>query len=470
MRQIYLSVMLYFGYNTQKDYTMTSFSDIPSLPAVLTDRLKTLGITSLTPIQSATIEPIFSGQDVVAQSKTGSGKTLAFGIPCIIRSNISERRPETLIVTPTRELAEQIATQLRSVAAYRSNLKILTLYGGVPLRAQADSIAKGAQIIIGTPGRLMDHLGKGTLELGGIKRLVLDEADRMLDMGFGDDILAISAWIPDKRQTLLFSATYPDSIEKLSAQILSDPVHIAVDTQQPTKIKEMMVVASNKSTALDGIIDSYRPASLLIFCNTKVDAIALSTYLSRAGHSVAQLHGDLDQRERQEAVIAFSNGSRKILVATDVASRGLDITGIDLVINYDLPQDRIVYTHRIGRTGRADAAGMAITICTHGQKNKCEGIMCDLKPANIQNKSGKYIMRSNCETLCINGGKRDKLRPGDIVGALSKGIGIDISAIGDITITENITYVAIINSAIDQALNGLRAERIKKKRHKGWIL
>ncbi len=451
---------------------MLPFSSISFLPSELINRLNTLGFTTMTPIQSETIAPTMEGRDVVAQSRTGSGKTLAFGVPCVVTADTNVREPETLIITPTRELAEQIATQLRSVAAYRPNLKIVILYGGVPLRGQADSIAKGVQIVIGTPGRLMDHLGKGTLDLHSIKRLVLDEADRMLDMGFGEDIERIVRQMRGKRQTLLFSATFPESIERLASALLRDPLRIAVDTQQPTQIEEVVYETQEKERTLDELIGFYRPQSLLIFCNTKAEVIAQAARLERKGHSVAQIHGDLDQRQRQEAVIAFANGSRRILVATDVASRGLDIEGIELVTNYDLPFDSDVYTHRIGRTGRADAAGQALSLYAPHESSQCDYLTDRAKKGTIDLRQldRRYRMHSEWATLCINGGKRHKLRPGDILGTLSKGIGIDSKHIGKITITETISYVALEEKALTTALRGLQKTRIKKKRYKGWVL
>jgi len=450
---------------------MPPFSDIKTLPPELTARLTTLGFTTMTPIQAKAIEPILAGRDVVAQSQTGSGKTLAFGIGCIVASQVEVREPETLIITPTRELSEQIATQLRVVAAYRPNLKIVTLYGGVPLRGQAETIARGVQIVIGTPGRLMDHLGKGTLDLSRIQRLVLDEADRMLEMGFADDIGRIARETPSGRQTLLFSATFPEGVATLSTTLLRDPLTLAVETASPVQIRESIVVTSDKDDTLQRIIDHHRPESLLIFCTTKAETIALAQKLVRAGHSVTELHGDLDQRQRQEAVIAFGNGSRRIMVATDVASRGLDISGIDRVVNYDLPSDAAIYTHRIGRTGRAGEAGEAISLRAPYEKAKAKSVAPNATEISIDDKKGRgYRMTSSRETLCINGGKRQKLRPGDLVGTLSKGIGIDAGEIGDITIAETISYVALGTDVIGKALAGLGDTRIKKKRYKGWVL
>jgi len=451
---------------------MPPFSSIPSLSPELIERLNTLGFTTMTPIQSEAIAPILDGYDVVAQSRTGSGKTLAFGIPCVVDADTTKRGAETLIITPTRELAEQIAAQLRHLAAYRPNLKIVTLYGGVPLRGQADTLAKGAPILIGTPGRLMDHLGKGTLDLHSIKRLVLDEADRMLEMGFGEDIETIVRHMRGERQTLLFSATFPESIEKLASTLLRDPLRIAVETERPQQIEEVAYVTEDKERTLDELIGFYRPESLLIFCNTRVEVIAQAARLERKGHRVAQIHGDLDQRQRQEAMIAFANGSRRILVATDVASRGLDIEGIALVINYDLPRDRALYTHRIGRTGRRDAAGLAISLCGSSERDICDHTTDRVPRGVIDPKrlDRHFRMESAWETLCINGGKRQKLRPGDLLGTLSKAIGIPSDQIGKIAITETISYVALRGEVLTQALNGLQSARIKKKRYKGWVL
>jgi ATP-independent RNA helicase DbpA len=293
----------------------------------------------------------------------------------------------------------------------------------------------------------------------------------MLEMGFGEEIERIASHMSKKRQTLLFSATFPESIETLGARLLRDPLRIAVDTAPPAKIEEMYCEAKEKRKVLDRLIGHYAPQSLLIFCNTKVDTIELAKGLARQGHSVAELHGDLDQRQRQEAVIAFSNGSRRILVATDVASRGLDITGIELVINYDLPHDEAVYTHRIGRTGRADAMGRAISLVSPYETRKREAVAPHAKHKRIEQEQAKQeILLSRRETLCINGGKRQKLRPGDIVGTLAKAIGIDGKQIGDITVTETISYVALERDVIDRARRGVSTHRIKKKRYSAWIL
>jgi ATP-independent RNA helicase DbpA len=427
----------------------------------------------MTPIQEEAINPVLDGRDIIAQSKTGSGKTLAFGLPVVMRTDTSRYTPQSLIITPTRELAEQIAGMLRNIAVSKPNLKIVTLYGGVPLRAQADSLAKGAHILIGTPGRIQDHLSKETLSLEGIETLVLDEADRMLDMGFYDEIVKIGSKIPESRQTLLFSATFPPKIETLAHTLLKRPLHIKADTiQERTKIEELLYETEHKNRTLITLIQAYRPKSLLIFCNTKVQVMKLAEYLHEKGHCVTEIHGDLDQRERNESVTLFANGSRRIMVATDVASRGLDIEGIELVINYDIPFDQEVYTHRIGRTGRADATGRAITLYTSKESEKSAYILQKTERARLEalRADSGFRMQSDYDTLCLNGGKKTKLRKGDILGTLCKEIGIENTLIGKIDITDSKSYVALHHTVTDKVLKALKKVKIKKKKYLAWIV
>jgi ATP-independent RNA helicase DbpA len=390
-----------------------------------------------------------------------------------MRTDTNNYKPQTIIITPTRELADQIAVELRRVAAYKSNLKILTLYGGVPLRAQADSLAKGAHILIGTPGRIQDHLAKETLVLDSIKTLVLDEADRMLDMGFYDEIVKIGSNMPRSKQTLLFSATFPPNIEKLAKALLKQPLTIKVDTiLASNKIDEIVYETSDKFKTLTALIQSYKPESLLIFCNTKAEVISLTDTLAGRGHSVIDIHGDLEQRDRNESVIAFSNGSKRILVATDVASRGLDIKDIELVINYDLPFDEEVYTHRIGRTGRASATGIALSLFTPKDSEKCSYVLSKAKKKEMKDlrMDAKFKMQSNYDTLCLHGGKKTKLRAGDILGTLCKEIGIDGKLIGKINITDTKSYIALHHTITDRVLKALKSVKIKKKKYMSWVL
>jgi len=452
---------------------VAKFNTITEIPAALLDTLTQLSFTTMTQVQEKSIAPILLGNDILAQSKTGSGKTLAFGLPCVIRTELNTLKPQTIIITPTRELAEQIAIALRQIASYKANLKILTLYGGVPLRPQADSLAKGAHILIGTPGRIQDHLAKGTLILESIKTLVLDEADRMLDMGFYDDVVKIASNMPKSKQTLLFSATFAEKIEKLANTLLKQPLIIKTDTlQEKTKIEEIVYEVDHKQKALSTLIHSYKPNTLLIFCNTKIEVIALTKMLYSQGHSVIDIHGDLDQRERNESMIVFSNNSKRIMVATDVASRGLDIKNIDMVINYDLPFDQEVYTHRIGRTGRADATGIAISLFTPKESEKCSYVLQKAKKAQMKELrvDTKFKMVSNFDTLCLNGGKKTKLRAGDILGTLCKEVGIDSKMIGKINITDTKSYIALHHTVADKVYKALKKVKIKKKRYVAWIL
>lgn len=452
---------------------MPAFNTIKALPEPLLEIIDSLGFTSMTEIQEKAIIPILENTDILAQSKTGSGKTLAFGLPCIMRTDMGQNRPQTIIITPTRELADQIAVELRKIAAYKANLKILTLYGGVPLRTQAESLAKGAHILIGTPGRIQDHLAKETLVLDTIKTLVLDEADRMLDMGFYDEIMKIGSNMPRSKQTLLFSATFPEKIEKLAKALLKQPLTIKVDTlQEVTKIDEIVYETSDKFKTLTALIQSYKPESLLIFCNTKAEVISLTDTLIKRGHSAIDIHGDLDQRDRNESVIAFSNGSKRILVATDVASRGLDIKDIALVINYDLPFDKEVYTHRIGRTGRADASGIALSLFSPKDSEKCAYVIAQAKKGEMKTLrvDAKFKMVSDYDTLCLNGGKKTKLRAGDILGTLCKEIGIDNKMIGKINITDTKSYIALHHTVVDKVHRALKKVKIKKKKYISWIL
>jgi ATP-independent RNA helicase DbpA len=452
---------------------MATFKSIEAFPEALLATLDILNFTTMTEIQEKAISPILEGKDILAQSKTGSGKTLAFGLPCIMHTDTQNYKPQSIIITPTRELSDQIAVELRRVAAYKPNLKILTLYGGVPLRAQAESLAKGAHILIGTPGRIQDHLSKGTLVLETIKTLVLDEADRMLDMGFYDEIVKISSNMPRTKQTLLFSATFPEKIEKLAKALLKHSITIKVDTlQQSDQIDEIVYETSDKLKTLTALIQSYKPESLLIFCNTKAEVISLTDTLHQRGHSVIDIHGDLDQRDRNESVIAFSNGSKRIMVATDVASRGLDIKDIALVINYDLPFDQEVYTHRIGRTGRAEAKGTAISLYGPRESDKCAYITSAARPAQMKDLrvDANFKMLSEYDTLCINGGKKTKLRAGDILGTLCKEIGIDPKMVGKIDITDSRSYVALHHTVIEKVLKALKKTTIKKKKYVTWVL
>lgn len=452
---------------------MKLFDTLANLPEALTTNLKELGYKTMTPIQEATLPALLEGKDIIAQAKTGSGKTVAFAIPIVNSIDTKRYNPQAIILSPTRELADQVAKEFRRVGRYRKNLKILLLCGGTPMRPQIASLARGAHIIIGTPGRIQDHLSRETIELKDINKLVLDEADRMLDMGFYDAIKKIISNLPKKRQSMLFSATYPENIQKLSHEILSNPLIVKIDTKHnDSAIEEILyqVDENSQRETLLKVLNSYQPQSAIIFCNTKINVIEITNFLQSKKIDALDLQGDLDQRQRNETLLQFANGSIRVLVATDVASRGLDVKDVSLIINYDIPHDKELYTHRIGRTARAGAEGKAITLYKAKQKEKIQ----DISPAATEQSSKSlhrnksFAMVANNSTICIDGGKKSKLRAGDILGALSKEIGIEGSSIGKIDIFEFQSYVAIDNKNFSNALDGLRRAKIKGKKFRVW--
>ena len=449
------------------------FNHIEKLPQEMIANLDSLEYREMTAVQAEAIPIAVEGRDIIAQAKTGSGKTAAFGIPTIMGLNSKWFAPQVLIMTPTRELADQVTKELRKLARYRENIKIVTLCGGVPMRRQIASLEMGAHIAVGTPGRLQDHLSRETLDLSKVSTLVLDEADRMLDMGFLDDIKRIISHIPAKRQTLLFSATFPPKIEALSRQILKDPVTIKIESTHTSQIIEQrayQMERGQKAQAVIDIIQSQKPRSVLIFVNMKATSEELADELYDAGFAVQALNGDLEQRERNEALLMFANTTVPILIATDVASRGLDVKDIELVINADLPHDPEIYTHRIGRTGRAGSRGVAITLYTQNQAEKLPSIApsAELSKLDKLDIDKKFVLFSDMVTLCIDGGKRSKLRAGDILGTLCKDIGIDAKDIGKIDIFDYQSYIAVQKSVANRVFDGLKKSRIKKRNFRVW--
>jgi ATP-independent RNA helicase DbpA len=451
---------------------VTYFKDL-NLPSDLLKNLDSLGYLQMTPIQKASLPYILDQKDIIAKAKTGSGKTLAFSLPLVKSIKAKQQHPQALIITPTRELAEQIATEIKRIARYKPDVKVITLYGGTSLTRQVESLQKGADIIVGTPGRLLDHFSRESFELGEIKTLILDEADRMLDMGFADDILKLVSNLPKKRQTLLFSATYPDDISKLSEKVLTDAIRVELEEQEQTlKIQEYAFYVENKEKALISTLQSFQPNLAIIFCNTKVKTTEVSDMLNEKGFDVATLNGDLEQYQRQEMMLQFANGSLPILVATDLASRGLDIESIELIINYDFPHKKEEYTHRIGRTGRADKEGIAVSLCNDYEKKKIEEVRPTLQLEDIKELkvNRNFYMQGAVGTLCIDGGKKKKLRAGDILGTLCKDIGLDVKDIGKINVLDTHSYVAIDKNVIKKAFNGLKNGKIKKRKFRVWWL
>ncbi|EBP8024063.1 ATP-dependent RNA helicase [Salmonella enterica] len=401
---------------------MTAFSTLNVLPAAQLNNLTELGYLEMTPVQAAALPVILAGNDVRVQARTGSGKTAAFGLGLLHRIDVTLFQTQALVLCPTRELADQVAGELRRLARFLPNTKILTLCGGQPFGAQRDSLQHAPHIIVATPGRLLDHLQKETVSLDALHILVMDEADRMLDMGFSDAIDEVIRFAPATRQTLLFSATWPEAIAAISGRVQQQPIRIEIDT---------------------------------------VDA------LNAVGQSALALHGDLEQRDRDQTLVRFANGSARILVATDVAARGLDIKSLELVVNYELAWDPEVHVHRIGRTARAGSSGLAISFCAPEEAQRAnilsEMLQLKLNWLNAPARQSLLPLAAEMATLCIDGGKKAKMRPGDILGALTGDIGLDGADIGKINVHPMHVYVAVRQAVAQKTWKQLQNGKIKGK-------
>ncbi|MDA8429098.1 MAG: ATP-dependent RNA helicase DbpA [Geobacteraceae bacterium] len=447
----------------------THFSVLHLKPSLLKN-LASLGYVAMTPIQAHSLPLILAGKDVIARAKTGSGKTAAFGIGLLSQLEVASPVVQALVLCPTRELADQVGKELRRLARFTDNIKVLTLCGGVPFGPQLSSLEHGAHIVVGTPGRLLDHLRRGSLQLKGLKTLVLDEADRMLDMGFQDEINALIAAAPLKRQTLLFSATYPAEIAGMSHAIQHEAHEVSVDeVHEEGAIEQLLfeVEKEQRITAVARLLGHYRPESALVFCNTRADCQELAAALVALGFVALAIHGDLEQRERDQVLLRFANRSASVLVATDVAARGLDIKDLPAVINYELPRDPEIHIHRIGRTGRAGGLGLALSLVTRQEGRRVQAIESLLGlsiPSGDLDALGVPTGRPPAPpmvTVCIDGGRKHKLRPGDILGALTGDGGMAGSEVGRIDIFDYHAFVAIVRSSAAQALACLARNRIK---------
>jgi len=446
-----------------------SFSSLHLKPPVLKN-LAALGYAGMTPVQAHSLPPILAGKDVIARARTGSGKTAAFGIGLLTRLEVSSLGVQALVLCPTRELADQVSRELRRLARFAENIRILTLCGGVPFGPQLASLEHGAHVVVGTPGRLLDHLRRGSLDLSGLLVLVLDEADRMLDMGFQEEIADLIDATPPKRQTLLFSATYPESIDAMSARVQHNPVEVSVDENHDENSIEQVfyeVEREQRSEALARVLDHYSPESALVFCNTKQECQEVAEGLVGRGFAALAIHGDMEQRDRDQVLVRFANRSTSVLVATDVAARGLDIKELPAVIIYELSRNPEIHTHRIGRTGRAGERGVAITLVTPRESRLASAIEESLgnavprgEIASLHPPEGRPPL-PQMVTLCIDGGRKNKLRPGDILGALTGEGGIAGSEVGRIDIFDTLSYVAIMRQSVERALACLGSNRIK---------
>ncbi|GAB2553713.1 ATP-dependent RNA helicase DbpA [Rhodanobacter koreensis] len=449
---------------------MTAFSTLPLKPALLAS-LETLGYATMTPVQAQSLPPMLEGRDVIAQAQTGSGKTAAFGLSLLQSLDVDTIRLQALVLCPTRELADQVSKAIRKLAANIPNVKLLTLCGGMPLGPQLASLTHDPHIVVGTPGRVQEHLKRESLHGGGIKVLVLDEADRMLDMGFSEAIDDIVGRIAKHHQTLLFSATYPDEIRAVSQRVQKNPVEITVEAPLEAKpaIEQQFIEVepAQKLDALAQLLGSERGQHALVFCNMRREVDAVAQELDRRGYSALALHGDMEQRDRDEVLVRFANRSCAVLVATDVAARGLDIVALPLVVSYDIAHDPETHTHRIGRTGRAGQSGLAITLCSSRERPKAvnieelTGTPLPWRPLKITPARGKTLYLAPMKTLVIDAGRQDKLRPGDILGALTGDAGLDAKDIGKIDVFATRAYVAIGRALANKALERLRAGKIK---------
>ncbi|RZI74465.1 MAG: ATP-dependent RNA helicase DbpA [Variovorax sp.] len=458
--------------------TDNDFGTLPLTPQALAN-LTQLGYTRMTPIQAAALPLALLGKDLIAQAKTGSGKTAAFALALLANLNARRFAVQAMVLCPTRELADQVTTEIRRLARAEENIKVVTLCGGVALRGQTASLEHGAHIVVGTPGRIMDHLERGNLQLDALNTLVLDEADRMLDMGFFDDIAKVARQCPPERQTLLFSATYPEGIAQLSRQFMKNPQQVTVQVQHEAgKIRQRwyQVKEGERLHAVSLLLNHFRPESTLAFCNTKQQCRDLVEVLAAQGFSALALFGELEQRERDQVLVQFANRSCSVLVATDVASRGLDIAQLEAVINVDVTPDPELHIHRIGRTGRGDAEGLALNLVSMdemgfvGKIEQLQGRESEWHDVAGLTPADGGMLQPPMATLQIVGGRKEKIRAGDVLGALTGEAGFTREQVGKINVNEFSTYVAVDRRIAQEALRKLSTGRVKGKSVKVRLL
>ncbi|MEA3175511.1 MAG: ATP-dependent helicase DbpA [Gammaproteobacteria bacterium] len=430
--------------------------------------LKEVGYVEMTPVQASSLPAILAGRDVLAQARTGSGKTAAFALGLLAALDAASVKLQGLVLCPTRELADQVSREIRRLARFIPNIKVLTLCGGVPLRPHLASLSHEPHIVVGTPGRILELIQMDVLPLQAVKVLVLDEADRMLDMGFADDLRSIIEATPAHRQTLLFSATIPQSIREISRELQREPLDITIpDVADETTIEQTFFELDEhqKLAALEALLLHYRPDSVVVFCNTRQDVRSVAEALDARGFAVLSLHGELDQREREEMLVRFANRSCTVLVASDVAARGLDITDLSMVVNFDIAADADTHLHRIGRTGRAGRQGVALSLCLPRESSRANRIEDrlgkQLQWAKLPSPSDSTPLSAPFVTIAVDAGRQDKLRPGDLLGALTGDAGLPATAVVKIDVFPTRTYVAIAREWHDKALRRLRAGKIK---------
>ncbi|MCP4078332.1 MAG: ATP-dependent RNA helicase DbpA [Gammaproteobacteria bacterium] len=455
--------------------TTSAFSSLPLSPEFI-QNLNSLEYKTMTPIQAKSLPEILKGKDIQAQAKTGSGKTAAFAIGLLHKLVIKNHRTQALVLCPTRELADQVSKEIRRLARAIPNTKVVTLCGGTAIGPQFASLEQHhPHIVVGTPGRVLKHCQKGFLKLNNVNTLVLDEGDRMLDMGFHEDIMLIIDYTETRRQTLLFSATLPEEIKHISQLVQKNPVDIQVESLHDNKKIKQLFYETQKGERLQSLLSllqHYKPESSVVFCNRKQQCQELADQLWEQGFHALALHGDLDQKERDQVLLQFSNKSSSILIATDVAARGLDIKDLSAVINFELSPDPEVHIHRIGRTGRAGKEGLALSLFAPSEVRKINAIEDYIKsPVQIENSSSlkpveNFKLSPPMVTLVINGGRKSKVRAGDILGALTKNTSLPGKQIGKIDIFDYSAYVAIEWPIAKQALKILTEGTIKGRKFK----
>lgn len=453
---------------------MARFDTLSLHPDLLTG-IARLGYEEMTEIQARSLPVALRGRDIIGRARTGSGKTAAFALPLLSNVNLEDREPQALVLSPTRELADQLVAAIRSFAVGMEGLRVVCLSGGRPSRDQRDALQAGAHVVVGTPGRILHQIQLGRFDASNVRTLVLDEADRMLDMGFEDEVLEIIHHVPKERQTMLFSATWQSTTQRLSAQIQNDPHTVKAATLLEDNVltqRAVLCTRDNRPQALADLLAKRTPGPTLVFCETRGQCDDLAGFLQDEGVSALTLHGERDQNERDEVMACFRNGSALVLVATNVAARGLDVAGIELVVCYELSPDPAVHIHRIGRTARAESEGEAVSLVAKGtrEQDRLDAIEAHMK-VEIPRSNWEPVLQKSLaawsapyRTLVILGGRRDKLRPGDIVGALTRAVGLDGDDIGEIVLTDRRAWVAVKAGMAQKAVKGLNNERIKKKR------
>lgn len=473
---------------------MTTFNEF-KLSSDILKALNGLGYHEATEVQAQVIPTILNKEDLIVQSKTGSGKTASYGIPVCEQIDWEENKPQALILTPTRELAVQVQEELMHIGRFK-RLKVVAVYGKSPFKDQVRELKQKTHIVVGTPGRVLDHIERGTLNLQQIKSVILDEADEMLNMGFIETVEMILKMTPKARQTMLFSATMPNAIKKLAKNYLSQPIEIKIESKSiATDLVEHAlypVRMQEKVRLLQDLLTVENPGRCIVFCSTREAVDALYQGLKAKGYPVNRLHGGMEQRDRLEVMRNFKMGQFSFLVATDVAARGIDVSDLTHVFNFDLPEDQESFVHRIGRVGRAGKVGKAITFVTPFETKLLEQIQAYIgfelpvieRPVATEVEKARAAFEAKLKErpkikvqkhadvnkeimkIYLNGGKKKKLRAIDFVGTILSIDGVEKEDIGIIDIQENVTYIDILNGKGWTVVDGLKTKTIKGKKLK----